>query len=67
MKAGSWDRSAYVGTSLAGKTIAVYGFGKVRVCMCVLSNETEARPMTRRCFFVCVCVVECVLLLTRPH
>eukprot|EP00198_Chlamydomonas_reinhardtii_P003095 XP_001692431.1 D-3-phosphoglycerate dehydrogenase [Chlamydomonas reinhardtii] len=29
MKAGSWDRSAYVGTSLAGKTIAVYGFGKV--------------------------------------
>ncbi|KAG2434634.1 hypothetical protein HXX76_007528 [Chlamydomonas incerta] len=29
MKGGRWERGAYVGTSLTGKTIAVYGFGKV--------------------------------------
>lgn len=29
MKAGKWDRNAYIGTSLTGKTIAVIGFGKV--------------------------------------
>jgi len=29
MKAGRWDRTAYVGTSITGKTMAVIGFGKV--------------------------------------
>ena len=29
MKEGRWDRSDFVGTSLAGKTLAVMGFGKV--------------------------------------
>ncbi|EFJ48574.1 hypothetical protein VOLCADRAFT_60404, partial [Volvox carteri f. nagariensis] len=29
MKSGRWDRSSFLGTSLAGKTLAVYGFGKV--------------------------------------
>ncbi|GFR44138.1 hypothetical protein Agub_g5304 [Astrephomene gubernaculifera] len=29
MKSGKWDRNTYVGTSMVGKTIAVYGFGKV--------------------------------------
>jgi len=29
MKQGKWDRSEFVGTSLAGKTLAVMGFGKV--------------------------------------
>nr|QKY14865.1 d-3-phosphoglycerate dehydrogenase family (SERA) [Polytomella parva] len=26
---GKWDRNTYVGVSLAGKTVAIYGFGKV--------------------------------------
>ena len=30
MKAGRWDRSSYMGTSMTGKTLAIYGFGKVR-------------------------------------
>jgi D-3-phosphoglycerate dehydrogenase len=30
MKAGKWDGSAHVGTSLGGKTLAIIGFGKVR-------------------------------------
>ncbi len=30
MKAGKWDRNTYVGTSMVGKTLAIYGFGKVR-------------------------------------
>ncbi|KAI9070942.1 hypothetical protein K1719_047092 [Acacia pycnantha] len=29
MKAGKWERSKYVGVSVAGKTIAIMGFGKV--------------------------------------
>ncbi|KXZ53603.1 hypothetical protein GPECTOR_6g520 [Gonium pectorale] len=29
IKAGKWDRNTYVGTSMVGKTIAIYGFGKV--------------------------------------
>ncbi len=29
MKAGKWERSKYVGTSLVGKTLAIMGFGKV--------------------------------------
>jgi D-3-phosphoglycerate dehydrogenase / 2-oxoglutarate reductase len=31
MKKGKWDRNTYVGTSLTGKTLAIIGFGKVRV------------------------------------
>lgn len=30
MKSGKWDRNTYVGTSMVGKTLAIYGFGKVR-------------------------------------
>lgn len=29
MKGAKWDRTSYVGTSMVGKTLAVYGFGKV--------------------------------------
>ncbi|GIL50756.1 hypothetical protein Vafri_6902 [Volvox africanus] len=29
MKAGKWDRSTFLGATLAGKTLAIYGFGKV--------------------------------------
>ncbi|KAG2492034.1 hypothetical protein HYH03_009763 [Edaphochlamys debaryana] len=29
VRAGRWDRQDHVGTSIAGKTLAVYGFGKV--------------------------------------
>lgn len=29
MKSGKWDRNTYVGASMVGKTLAIYGFGKV--------------------------------------
>lgn len=33
MKAGRWDSSAHVGTSLGGKTLAIIGLGKVSLRM----------------------------------
>ena len=38
MKEGRWDRSMYVGTSLSGKTLAVIGFGKVRLAVQLRHN-----------------------------
>ena len=31
VKAGKWERTKYVGVSIVGKTLAVMGFGKVRL------------------------------------
>ena len=31
VKAGKWERTKYVGVSIVGKTLAIMGFGKVRV------------------------------------
>jgi D-3-phosphoglycerate dehydrogenase len=34
MKAGKWERTKFVGVSMVDKTLAIMGFGKVRVCVC---------------------------------
>lgn len=39
VKAGKWDQRGFVGTSLAGKTLAVFGFGKVRLAEWAWEDE----------------------------
>ena len=54
-KSGKWQRGKYVGVALAGKTLAIFGFGKVRFTRMLsgVSAAVAARAQEWCASFVC--------------